>query len=518
MLNGLIKQFDESYIDYLKDESGLLGSAEEISFPSDRDDLIALLYDLFDNKKHITAQGSRTGIVGSCVPNGGHILNLSKMNKITGMVMRENCFFLEVQPGVCLSDINQSLFTKVFKKEDWSESSLAAYEQFRLAQRQFFPPNPTETTATIGGMFSSNAGGPNSYYYGKTAKYIEAISIILPSREIWNIQRGQYVFDAQGCKLPNGKFFCLPLTQKNFSSVPLIAHPGMDLIDFFAASEGMLGIVDSLTIRLLPEPKKIWGVVCLFKNVHSAICFAKALIKNEFENVSVTAIEYFDKVTLRLIDELKKTVSRLSVIPDIAPDIEASVYVELICEIEDDEMMEIALLSLQELLVTCGGDEDLTWAAAGNEEMEKFRLFRHAAPEAVNQKKDAHRMAVSEIVKTAVDFSAPNEYFEQIMEMYDQDIKSSNILGAIFGHVGNCHLHVNFLPVDMEEMRTVQEIIDSWAKKISAFGGCIAAENGIGKLKKHLFSNYVHEFERALALQIKQSFDQENLLNPGNIL
>jgi D-lactate dehydrogenase (cytochrome) len=516
MRESLIKPFEEKYTDYLKDESGLSGCADEISFPSGSDDLRTVLDYLISNKKPFTVQGARTGITGGCVPDHGHILNLSYMNKITGMKIRDNVFFLEVQPGVCLCDINKGLYNRSFDTQGWSEASLTVYTQFRKAKRCFFPPNPTETTASIGGMFSSNAAGPNVCHYGKTSAYVDALSIALASGENWNIARGQYVFDAKGCALPNGKNLRLP--HESSSLLPFTSRAGLDLIDFLAGSEGMLCIIESLTLRLLPEPENSWGVVCLFKSNKKAICFSKAILEQSYNDVLVTAIEYLDQQTLGLVMALKANASRLAGIPDIPLDIEACVYIELISHTSDDLVMENALLSLLELLTDCGGDPDMTWAAANKEEIEKFRLFRHAAPEAVNLKNSEYRMSVPRLTKTATDFSAPNKYLTQILEMYYADIQRSNISSAIFGHIDQCHFHVNFLPTNSEEMQIAQCIISGWAKEITTRDGCVANENGIGKLKKNLLANVISEADKQNILYVKQFFDPKQLMNPGNLI
>jgi len=280
----------------------------------------------------------------------------------------------------------------------------------------------------------------------------------------------------------------------------------------------MLGVIESLTLRLLPEPEKNWGVVCLFKSDQAAIDFSNALHKQQFEKVFLTTIEYFDQCTLELIMDLRATSSQLAGIPDIPPDIKACVYIELITDEAGDSPIESALLSLLELLADCGGDPDLTWAGASQEEIEKFGRFRHAAPEAVNMINSKRRLTKPCLQKTAADFSAPCEHFKNLCQMYHEDIQRSNIQGAVFGHVGRCHLHVNFLPVNIEEMQTAQSIIQDWAKKIIALGGWISEENGIGKLKKNLLNDVITEGAKQNIRSVKQFFDPHELLNPGNLL
>lgn len=111
MENTLIKKFEKNYEDYLRDESRKIGNADSISFPKSEKEVIEILKYLAPSKTLITTQGARTGITAGAVPQGGHILNLSKMNKITGLRYdnTSDTFFLKVQPGVLLCDLREAL-------------------------------------------------------------------------------------------------------------------------------------------------------------------------------------------------------------------------------------------------------------------------------------------------------------------------------------------------------------------------------------------------------------------------
>ena len=165
------------YPDYLRDESRRRGRADLISFATSEEDIRQVLL----SRHAITTQGARTGITGGAVPDGGHILNLSRMTGITGMRLDSgrNEAFISVQPGLALVELRKILQTCEFDSGNWSPESLLALEQFRQAPSYFFPPDPTETSASIGGMVACNASGACTFRYGATRAYIEAMRVML---------------------------------------------------------------------------------------------------------------------------------------------------------------------------------------------------------------------------------------------------------------------------------------------------------------------------------------------------
>ena len=143
--------------DYLRDESRKTGTADSISFPLNEAEIADAVRWAAANGQCITTQGARTGLTGGAVPSGGHILNLSRMKTITD---RDD---LIVQPGVTLDEIRAHLKSR---------------------GNVFFAPDPTETTATIGGMASCNASGARSFRYGATRESILAARLVLADGDV----------------------------------------------------------------------------------------------------------------------------------------------------------------------------------------------------------------------------------------------------------------------------------------------------------------------------------------------
>nr|MDA3788447.1 FAD-binding oxidoreductase [Desulfobacula sp.] len=164
---NLIKPLEDRHKDYLKDESRTSGKAESISFPESETQIQAIVKTLLELKKPITVQGSRTGIVGGAVPVCGHILNLSKMTRVTGLELDQDAkFSIRVQPGISLSDLDQQLYSRGFDSDGWDNNALKALEVFKKSERYFWPPDPSERSASIGGIAANNSRGICALYYG----------------------------------------------------------------------------------------------------------------------------------------------------------------------------------------------------------------------------------------------------------------------------------------------------------------------------------------------------------------
>ena len=440
------KPVGDKYEDYLQDESRFPGRAEEILFPLDAAQVEDALLRMTSLKTPLTVQGARTGISGAATPVGGGILNMVKMNAITQLsVNDEGRFFVTVEPGVQLSELTHCLTRKNFDASGWSANSRDALERLKRAPTQIFPPDPTETTATFGGLFACNAHGLNAYRYGGTADYVHAVTLALPNGRSWKVARGQHFFDAQGLALPDGRRLKVnPSRTRPICRCP-IPFLGMDLLDLLAGSEGMLGVVTDLTLRLASAPLVHWGIMFFFSEPSEALRFSQTVVGGGSEkSVSVEAVEFFDRASLDLVEELKRSMTQLRVVPDISPEHGASVYVQLAAENAD--AVEEALLTLLDAFSACGGNEDATWAAEGEDEMRKFKVFRHAVPEAANTRIDALRQSCPSVHKMSTDFTTPLDRMEEAAAMYRQGMEERGVSGAVFGHAAVGRLHVNLFP------------------------------------------------------------------------
>lgn len=519
MENHLIKNFSKDYEDYLRDESRKIGQADSISFPKNEKEIIGILKYLSKDKSLITTQGARTGIASGAVPQGGHILNLNKMNKITGLRfdLNNDTFYLRVQPGVILSELRKTLINKSFNAENWSEESLSALKAFKKSGSYFFSPDPTETTASIGGMVACNASGACSFKYGATRDHIESLSIILPDGDKLHIKRGRekavngfFTLTTSSGKVIKGSVpsYNLPKV-KNASGY--YASENMDLLDLFIGSEGTLGIITEIEIKLLKAPTVIYGLNIFFSCENHALKFVKEIR----ENSSPVAIEFFNHKALNLLREMKKTYSGFNKLGKIPSHFHTAVYIEY--HGEDEKAVMDMFKSAGDIVVKCGGDLNDTWGSINSQSKEPLTYFRHATPEAVNTLIDEYRKTTPGITKLGTDMAVPDAHLEEIMHLYNTSLDDANLNSVIFGHIGNNHVHVNIIPRNMDEYYKGKELYSSWAEKVISLGGTISAEHGVGKMKTNLLEKMYGEKGIKEMKILKSLFDPDNRLNAGNL-
>jgi len=552
----LIQQLQDLHLDYLRDESRTSGKAETISFPKSEAEVQSIVKILVKQKTPFTIQGSRTGITGGAVPMHGHVMNLSKMARVTGLEKdQDNNFFIRVQPGLSLSELNQQIETNRFDMDGWDQNSLEMLGTFKKSDPLFWPPDPSEESASIGGIAANNSRGICAHRYGSANSHIKAIQVVDTHGEIHSITRGQYVFSQGICPLPGGKKIKVDLTGPEPGSLdnPLgmydLKTPPWDLMDLYLGSEGMLGVITELTLSLQPLPKEIWGIVFFFGALSQAIDFIQALdpaqtdtaqtdtvqtdtiqtgtiqtdpvqtvqnpVKTKDPHTHMVAIEFMDQTTLECIREYKKTNSQLREIPNWDTSLTTAVYIE----IHGSSAENVEELSL-ELLATAGlwgNDPDDTWAFCGKAEIERLRLFRHAAPESVNQIIDRARQIDPRITKLGTDMALENTSLSEIIEMYSRDLKAHGLKAAIFGHAADKHLHVNILPKNYPQFIKARTVIENWAKIIHGKKGSVVTEHGVGKIKKNLFLSTPLPRRLELLCKVKQQLDPLGLWNPDNI-
>lgn len=504
-MSALILDMEERYDSYLQDESRMRGWGEKIAFPRDVKEIQQVLGYCRENHMQVTVQGARTGIVGGAVPSGGMILNLSKMDRITGIRQEGERFFLEAEPGVLLRDLQERLLAGRFDTKEWTEEAKEALGNMQKAGCYRFPPDPTETTASVGGMFAVNAKGLSGFVYGRMSSCTEQITLVLADGAVWRIPRGKY--KSRGGQETGEMREPVPY-------YPLTQAPGSDLMDLIAGSEGMLGVVASLELRLLKCPAHSWGILFFFEEEKDGLRFA-GLLDRKTEAARVTAGEFFDRASMDMVEWMKRQMTRLKAIPDLAPDWSAAVYVML--EAEGEKGAEELLLDLLSLFEECGGKEEDTWAASGPEEMEKLRLFRHAVPEGINRRVDEIKAKLPGFVKMGTDFGGSGKSVGELVKTCEQEIEEAGIPAVIFGHALERRLHVNLLPTTEKEKKKAEALMNQWADARAACGECLAAENGIGKVKAGLIRGRLPAGTLEKMRAVKSHFDREGLLNRENM-
>lgn len=453
----MILQMEEKFEDYLRDESKLQGYADSISFPSSEDDIRQIIEG--NRESCITIQGGRTGLVGGAVPMGGHLMNLSRMNRILSYdsSCQDNAI-LVAEPGVSLMELEQAIRCNSRKRP------------------MFWPCMPTEKSATVGGCVAANARGIYGNVYGPAGEYVEEVRLMLSSGEIVEASRDK---DSR-------------------------------LLEEIVGSEGILGVITRVTLRLVPRPACIWGLALFFREEGMGAAFADAIPADTGKEAFVAAAEWIDRRGIELLEERKMSMSRLRDFPEIDRQYSCAVLLELHAQ-DEEHMLELAG-RLMELSAGYGADPDCTWAMAGEQEACRLREYRHGVAEAVNMKVEENHRRCSRIVKLSSDMTMVGG-FSGILGQYRGLLDQSGMDGTIFGHIMSRDLHMNLLPVNEEEYETARKILEGLAGQALCGGGRPVSEHGAGKIKAGMYG--VMETWKRMAR--KQSFDPGGMWNRGDV-
>ena len=516
------------YEEYRRDESRSVGKAEQIAFPTCEDEVRAIMCGVREQASAagerpcaVTVQGARTGLAAGAVPHGGLVLNLSRMNAYLGLRRGEDgTFYLRAQPGVVLSELRKHLAAKSLPAPagGWDDESAAALRELSAAPEQFFPTDPTETSACLGGMAACNASGARSYRYGPMRPHVSALRVVLADGDVVALHRGEVRAHGRHLSLPtvSGSMLELDLPTyrmprtKNASGY--FIEDDMDAVDLFIGSDGTLGVITELELALMPVPAVTWGVSCFFPSEQAALDFTVAARP---ELGCAGAFEYFDAGALDILRSQRANSAAFASLPVLDPQAVCCIYVELDC---DDEVQALEELTrLGRILNETGGSEDATWVARTDVDRESQRFFRHAVPESVNMLIDERRRTDPTITKLGSDMSVPDERLHDVVALYRRTLAESGLQAAAWGHIGNNHLHVNVLPRDARDYAAGKELFRGWAREVTAMGGAVSAEHGVGKIKRDFLAVMYGEEHIAEMARLKAQLDPYGQLGRGNL-
>jgi len=478
--------------EYLHDESRRVGTAEAIAFPTSEADVVEVVRQARERGLSITTQGARTGIVAGAVPDGGLIVNLSRMNGI-GEVGDGG---VTIQPGALLSEVR------------------AAVEPHGL----MFPPDPTETSASLGGMVACNASGAMSFHYGPTRSWVESIRMALADGDTLALRRGtchaqgrKFALRTEGGRVIEGTLpdYAMPAVK---SAAGYYVSDDMDLIDLLIGSEGTLGIITEIGLKLMPRPGAIQSLTVFLPNEEAVVALVDAARSSSGEARPV-AMEFFNHDALDLLRKAKASNPAFESIPVLKPHYHSALYLEF--HADDSDAIEEAVMELMETVMELGGSDEDTWFATTDREMEPIKAFRHATPEAVNLLIGERKRECPELTKLGTDMSVPDDQLGAALAMYDAGLAENGLESVVFGHIGNNHVHVNILPHNMDDYAWGKELYLSWAREIVKMGGSVSAEHGIGKLKVPFLEMMYGEAAIAEMRAVKRLFDPEGVLDRG---
>ncbi|MCU0252990.1 MAG: FAD-binding oxidoreductase [Acidobacteria bacterium] len=463
---------------YLADESRMSGgSAAEVVWPASAEETAELLRECAAAGTPVTVSGAGTGITGGRVPQGGVVLALDRMNRILELGRGH----VRVQAGTLLSEVFEAT----------------------AAEGLWYPPDPTEWGCSIGGTVATNASGARTFRFGPTRRWVERLRIALADGTLLDLPRGAVRARGGRFEIPRpgasplvvpAPDWALPRTSKHAAGYH--SAPDMDLVDLFVGSEGTLGVVLEADLRLLPAPEGFLSGIFFFDAEPGALSFVDAA-RLPGGPVAPLSLEFFDAAALDLLREKGLGVP--------AP-ARAAIFWE-------QQVDRGADLDAWLTLGAAAGARDDSWVADGARDHQAFREFRHAVPASINE-----RLARRGVAKVSTDTAVPRGAIGELLRRTRQELSSVSLEHAIFGHIGDDHLHVNILPRDADEHAAARAIYTRLVAIAVGMGGTTSAEHGLGKLKAGdlalLYPPAVLERMRA----VRRALDPTGLLGRGTLL
>ncbi len=472
----MIRKTEPAFIaPYLRDASNFSGgSAEEVVIPETSDELAIFLQ---NEIRPVTIAGAGTGLTASRIPSGGIIVSLELLNKI-GKVNEGR---IQVGPAVTLNEL----------------------QSFLIPTGWFYPPNPTETWASLGGTLATNASGSRSYKYGVTRDFVEEVELVLLDGRKTVLKRGLKI--TEPLKFEDGSQILFPdisyQSPECKNAAGYFVRPGMDWLDLFIGSDGTLGIFTKIVLRLLPCPADFVSGILFFTEERSCWKLIPQIKSFKGQMIDPCSLEYFDHNAL---DRLK---SKHKNIPGHS---RAALFFEQdVLELKEyDLVMEnwYEFLSAENIML------DDSWFAQGAKDIKKFHDFRHDVPIIINEENSRTGR-----LKLGTDMAVPDKFFMSMMEFYQETLKVYGLDYVMFGHLGDNHLHINLLPEESQNDKAKQ-VYDQMVDQILEWRGTVSAEHGIGKLKKKYFEKMTGEDGLNDLRKIKACLDPDNRLGTGNIL
>ncbi len=522
----LIKTNPDEMQSFLADASYIQdGHAERIVFPENAEEVADVLRTAARDKTPVTVSGAGTGTVGGRIPFAGIVLATDKLKQIRSVVHKDSGGSAIAEAGVRLSDL----------------------QRFVESENLFYPPDPTERSCFLGGTVATNASGARTFKYGPTRKYVKRLKIALATGDVIDLRRNQLRADAGGrieipllserniaAQLPS---YRMPQTRKHAAGY--YVAPEMDVLDLFIGSEGTLGVITEVEVALLPEPEGLLSGVVFLTSDQNVLAFVSEarelslanrqlrdgeasrlgpLIEKAMElsarrsaqpiaseapaksRIDARALEYFDLESLKFLRQKYETIPTNAV---------GAIFFEqeTTAATEDSLMTEwLALLERHHALV------DNSWFATTEPDQQKLREFRHALPVLMNEWFARHNQR-----KVSTDMSVPDEAFPEMLRLYQDTLRASDLRYTIFGHIGDNHVHVNILPRNDDEATKARAIYLRFVKRAVEVGGTISAEHGIGKLKRDYLRLLYNQGQLREMAALKRAFDPAGILGRGNI-
>ncbi len=433
----------EDLVCYAYDATARHHLPDAVVFPADGDQVADILKLAGWERFFVVPRGSGSGMTGgSLAVNGGVVLVTSRLNRI--LDIDQDNLIARVEPGVLTGDFH------------------AAVERVGL----FYPPDPASSAfSTLGGNVAECAGGPRAVKYGVTRDYVLGLTVVLPTGEI--IHTG--VSTAKGVV-------------------------GYDLTRLITGSEGTLGIIVEMTLRLLPLPEDVRTMTAMFNDMRTAAETVSLIIR---KGVIPRTIEYMDNNCIRCVEATLKT----------GLPVDAAAL--LLLEVDGSPAENEESLARLGKICTDQGAVEIKTADSKEAAADLWRARKAISPA-------LYALAPDKINE---DIVVPRNRIPDMVEKIRRIGEETGLVTASFGHAGDGNIHVNIMldKNDAEQLDKAEKAVSELFDFTLDLGGTISGEHGVGITKADYMTKEIGATEMALMKKIKTVFDPAGILNPGKI-
>jgi glycolate oxidase len=434
---------EEDLLCYAYDATNRHYRPDAVVFPGNTGEVSAIMRAANECPFFVVPRGAGTGMSGGALAiQGGLIMVMTRFDRILS-IDRDN-LVADVEPGVITGH-----FQEVVEREGL-----------------FYPPDPSSAAySTLGGNVAECAGGPRAVKYGVTRDYVLGLEVVLPTGEVIKT----------GTRTAKGVV-------------------GYDLTRLIVGSEGTLGVITKMTLRLLPLPEAARTLRAVFVQIRDAAKTVSEIVRS---GVIPRSVEYMDQAAIRCVED------HLHI--GLPVDAGAMLLVEV------DGTPSAADVALQELAAICGkgGARQVQIAGSEQEAADLWRA-RHAISPAL------FRLGPDKINE---DIVVPRSRIPEMVAWIDDLRKRTGLTMVTFGHAGDGNIHVNIMldKGDKQAVNKAEAAVEALFRHTIALGGTLSGEHGVGITKASYLGMELGDAERALMKRIKAAFDPNGILNPGKI-
>ncbi|WP_027326861.1 FAD-binding oxidoreductase [Helicobacter pametensis] len=429
---------DEAHLSvYGFDSTRLEKRPSYVVFPQNENQIAQILSYANAHLIPVTPRGAGSGMSGGCI-NEGIILAMQKyFSSIIHIDLENLCVTL--QPGVINGYLNKIL------------------EPHHL----FFPPDPASSAfSSVGGNIAENAGGMNAVRYGVSKNHILSMRVVLGSGEI------------------------LQLGHKTYKDVA-----GYDLVGLMCGSEGTLGVITEMTLKLAPKPKHITSVLICFDGIKALAEASCAILAS---GLSPYAMEFLDSLMVAALNH------KYQIYPEQA---KAVLIIKLMANHLDS--LERDVLELREIAARFS--PLLFMRAQNQDEEERIWFGRKNASQASN---------FYGVKKLNEDITVPRGSVAKFLHRVEKISQKYGLTIACFGHIGDGNIHTNVMLKNESELDVGKQAVRELFAQAIEMGGTLSGEHGIGLSKSSFMPMAFGDLEMRIFREIKKVFDPNGILNP----